>query len=145
MGPSWLFCSVDLVLVGGWLGSKSVPGVVAVAARRTPVAMWLVRILIRVLVVLVGVLLLPAVLRARGYAVASLVRPLVVVVLVRRHQVAPLVGGGVVAHVVALSHSLALLDHRKPQRRDSLVNVASTCVTGRGCLPAARRWWQGRA
>lgn len=110
LGPSWLFCSVDLVLVDGWLGSKSVSGVVAVAARRTPVAMWLVRILIRVLVVLVGILLLPTVLRARGHAVASLVRPLVVVVLVGHHQVAPLIGGGVVARMVALSHSLALLD-----------------------------------
>lgn len=71
--------------------------------------MWLVCILIGVLVVLVGVLLLSAVLRARRHAVASLVRPLVVVVLVRCHQVAAFVGGRVVARVVALSHSLALL------------------------------------
>lgn len=75
--------------------------------------MWLVCVLIGVLVVLVGVLLLSAVLRARGHAVASLVRPPVVVVLVRRHQVAPLVGGRVVSRVVALPRSLALLNARK--------------------------------
>lgn len=71
--------------------------------------MGLVRVLIGVLVVLVGVLMLSAMLRARGHAVASLVRPLVVEILLRRHQVASFVGSGMVTRVVALSHSLALL------------------------------------
>lgn len=71
--------------------------------------MGFIRVLIGVLVVLVGVLMLSAVLRARGHAVASLVRPLVVEILLRRHQVASFVGSRVVARVVALSHSLALL------------------------------------
>lgn len=88
----------------GSVGSEPVPGVVAVAARRAAVAMRLVGVLVGVLVVLVGVLL-----RGGGHAVAALVRPLVVVVLVRRHEVAPLVGGGVVPGVVALPHLLALL------------------------------------
>lgn len=75
--------------------------------------MGFIRILIGVLVVLVGVLMLAAILRARRHAVASLVRPLVVEILLRRHQVAALVGSGMVAGVVALSHSLALLVERK--------------------------------
>lgn len=53
--------------------------------------------------------MLSAMLRARGHAVASLVRPLIVEIFLRCHQVAPLVGSRMVAHVVALSHSLALL------------------------------------
>lgn len=79
--------------------------------------MGFIRVLIGVLVVLVGVLMLSAVLRARGHAVASLVRPLVVEILLRRHQVASFVGSGVVARVVALSHSLALLVLRKHSGR----------------------------
>lgn len=90
-------------------GSESMPGVVAVAARGAAVAVRLVGVLVRVRVVLVGVLLFPAVLRARRHAVAAFVRPLVVVVLVRRHQVPALVGGGVVSGVVALPQLLALL------------------------------------
>lgn len=53
-------------------------GVVAVAARGTSVAVRLVCILIGILVVQVGVLMLSAMLRARGHAVASLVRPFIV-------------------------------------------------------------------
>lgn len=90
------------------VGSEPVPGVMAVAARRAAIAMGFVCILIGVLVVLVGVLLLSALLRAGRHAVASLVRPLVVVIFVRCHQVAPFVRGRVVSCVVALSHSLAL-------------------------------------
>lgn len=71
--------------------------------------MGLVRVLIGVLVVLVGVLVLSAMLRARRHAVASFVRPLVVEILLGRHQVASFVGSGMVTRVVALSHSLALL------------------------------------
>lgn len=117
MGPSWLCCSIYFGWNRGAVGarmmttdvcSEPVPGVVAVAARWTAIAMWLICILIGVLVVLVGVLLLSAMLRARRHAVASLVRLLVVVVFVRCHQVASLIWGRVVSRVVALSRSLAL-------------------------------------
>lgn len=112
-------------------GSEPMAGVIAVAARRAPVAMGLIGVLIGVLVVLVGVRMLAAVLRARRHAVASLVRPLVVEILLRRHQVAPLVGSGMVARVVALPHSLALLggrvhgngggtDRERPQARKTM-------------------------
>lgn len=68
LGPSWLRCSVYFGIWAIWalvmieVGSEPVPGVMAVAARRTAIAMWLVCILIGVLVVLVGVLLLSAML-----------------------------------------------------------------------------------
>lgn len=84
--------------------------------------MGLVGILIGVLVVLVvlvGVLVLSTMLRARGHAVAPLVRPLVVEILLRRHQVASLVGRGMVTRVVALSHSLALLVYANTARADA--------------------------
>lgn len=90
-------------------GSEPVPGIVAVAARWTSIAMGLVGVLIGVLVILVGVLLLSAVLRARRHAVASFMCSLIVVIFVWCHQIAPLICGGVVSCVVALSHSLALM------------------------------------
>lgn len=97
------------VLAMAEVGSEPVPGIVAVAARWTSIAMGLVGVLIGVLVILVGVLLLSTVLRARRHAVASLMRSLIVVVFVWCHQVAPFVGCRVVSCVVALSHSLALV------------------------------------
>lgn len=101
------------------LGSEPMSGVIAVAARGTSVAMRLVRVLIGVLVVLVGVLMLSAMLRARGHEVASLVRPLVVEILFRSHQVASFVRSGMVTRVVALSHSLALLIYAKTATADT--------------------------
>lgn len=95
--------------------SEPVPGVMAIAARWTAIAMWLVCILIGILVVLVGVLLLSAMLGARGHAVASLMCPLVVVVFIWCHQVATFIWGRVVSCVVTLSHSLALLITRTYQ------------------------------
>lgn len=87
---------------------QPVPGVMAVAPGGAAVAVWLVRVLVRVVVLFFhqGVVV-PAVLRAGRQAVAALARTLIVVVLIGGHQAAPF-DGRVVTRVVGMSHSLAL-------------------------------------
>lgn len=90
--------------------SKPVPGVLVVASRGSSVAVRLVRVLVGVLVILLHQRrVVPAVLGARGHAVAILPRSLVVVVLVGGHQAAAF-DGGKVRRVVAVSVSLGLFE-----------------------------------
>lgn len=95
-----------------------------VAPRGSSVAVRLVRILVGVLVVLLhqgGVV--PAVLRARGQAVAIFPRPFVVVVLVSGHQAAALNRGVVCCCVVAVAVSLGLLEKKQHIQSDCLPPV----------------------
>lgn len=94
------------------IGSQPVPGrVLAVASGGSAVAVRLVRVLVGVLVVLLHQRrVVPAVLWARGQAVAVLPGPLVVIVLVRGHQIAALDGGMVGSRVVAVSILLGLFE-----------------------------------
>lgn len=90
--------------------SEPVVRVLAIAARWAAVAVWFVAVLVRVLLLVHVVMVLSALLRTRWTAVSTgLMRALVVVVFIWGHQVAPLVGCGVVSCVVGMPRPLALL------------------------------------
>lgn len=100
---------LDFYFASGHTSSEPVPGLLAVASRRSSVTMGLVRVLVRILVVLLHQRrVVPAVLRAWGQTVAIFPRPFVVVVFISRHQAAAFDRWKICCCVVAIPISLGL-------------------------------------